>query len=596
VRASATFATLTALVLAPAPAPEVRPYRERAFHVADYEAELAVDATARTVQGWARLRVVSRAAALAAVDLDAGALTIDEIRDGDTPVRFEQRPGLLHIPLAAPLPQGQERRITVSYAAPSPRGIRFHPAGWFTVFHTEGWLPCNASPGDRSTATFHWIVPAGETLVGTGEEVARRPLPGGRERRTWQLRRPYPAYLLGAAAGRLQTRCRPASPVELCASTAGELDAVTPALDAAAALLGPLASWAGVPFPLARYHQVFVPGPAAQELVGMAVMREAFLKDEAAEPREDWLVVHELIHTWWGNLVTCRTWGDYWLNEGITTFIEAAARERRWGRAEYEQDLALARRRYHRARQAGQDRPLSSDDWTRPGEGASAIPYSKGALVMHLLRERLGEGPFWAGLRAFTTSGAGRPVTSADLRRAFERASGQELGPLFAAWVTGHDVPVLRATHRRQGRSLVVIVEQRPDAPPAPLTVAVETAQGRLRQRLVLRQGRAEARFAIGDADPLSVRVDERSATPTRVEHDRPRAMLLYQLAHEPDLVGRLEALEQLTRGCQGRDCRDLIPALLARATHEPARLIARELRQAAEALRSPGRDGGAPG
>ena len=76
-------------------------------------------------------------------------------------------------------------------------------------------------------------------------------------------------------------------------------------------------------------------------------------------PAEDWLIVHELAHQWWGNSIICKDWSHFWLNEGITSFMVAAYKEKRWGRSYYEHELKLARNRYQFAVDNNFDVPLS---------------------------------------------------------------------------------------------------------------------------------------------------------------------------------------------------------------------------------------------
>ena len=153
------------------------------------------------------------------------------------------------------------------------------------------------------------------------------------------------------------------------------------------------------------------------------------------DPSEDWLIAHELAHQWWGNLVTCATWADFWLNEGVTTFMVAAWKEQRWGREAYEREMALARRRVESARAAGVDVGL-----TYAGPYLSvplwrAITYSKGALFMDALRTELGEQRFWAGLKAWTQTYSGGAASTADFQRVMEDAAGRNLNDLFVSWV-----------------------------------------------------------------------------------------------------------------------------------------------------------------
>jgi len=178
-----------------------------------------------------------------------------------------------------------------------------------------------------------------------------------------------------------------------------------------------------------------VPGGVAQEAAAFSLIGDDVIAPVIADPQEDWAIAHELAHQWWGNLVTCADWNEFWLNEGVTTFMVAAWKEHRWGRESYDRELKLARQRADAAARAVTDVRL-----TFPGPFPSlavrrGIQYSKGALFVDRLRQDLGEDAFWRGLRAYTREHAGSTVTSRDFQRAFERASGRDLQSLFREWV-----------------------------------------------------------------------------------------------------------------------------------------------------------------
>src|SRR6202035_5746321 len=117
------------------------------------------------------------------------------------------------------------------------------------------------------------------------------------------------------------------------------------------------------------------------------------------DPKIDWVIVHELSHQWWGNLITCATWKDFWLNEAITSFMVAAWREKRYGRAVYDADLNANRKGLAGLREKGmRDYPLAYGGVYPSVRQRRAIQYSKGALFMDHLRSVLGEDAFWAGL------------------------------------------------------------------------------------------------------------------------------------------------------------------------------------------------------
>jgi aminopeptidase N len=194
---------------------------------------------------------------------------------------------------------------------------------------------------------------------------------------------------------------------------------------------------AGTGLPGRSYTQLLVPGSEAQEKSSFSIIGRDQLDPRLADPKEDWAVAHELAHMWWGNLVTCSSWRDFWLNEGITTFMVAAYKEERWGRADYDREMDLFRARRQRAADAGFDVPLAYGGEYPSLALKRAITYSKGALFMDALRRELGDALFWKGLRAFTVANAGRTVESEDLQRAFDQAAGRDLSPLFRLWVFG---------------------------------------------------------------------------------------------------------------------------------------------------------------
>jgi len=248
--------------------------------------------------------------------------------------------------------------------------------------------------------------------------------------------RPYPLYVLGFAAGRFKEVTEPASGRTLRYLGAVDDEAGLRARFASTpAMLAFFEAKAGLPLPHAEYTQLLVPGGAAQEVSRHAVIGKAMLDPILETPDEDWVIAHELAHQWWGNLITCADWNEFWLNEGITSFMTAAWKQQRWGEAAYQRELELAARRWERAKAAGFDKPLS---W--PGDYPSlglkrAIHYSKGMLFMHALRQELGEAAFWQGLRRYTQANAGRSVRAADLQQAMEGAAGVNLQRLFERWV-----------------------------------------------------------------------------------------------------------------------------------------------------------------
>src|SRR5690606_25363685 len=133
---------------------------------------------------------------------------------------------------------------------------------------------------------------------------------------------------------------------------------------------------AGVPFPHATYTQLLVRGAAAQEVAGFSVLGDDTVRNVLTQREDDWAIAHELAHQYWGNLVTCVDWSEFWLNEGLTTFMTAAWKQHRWGDVWYERELETARTRWVAASDAGWDRPLAFSGQYPDLRTRRAIQYS----------------------------------------------------------------------------------------------------------------------------------------------------------------------------------------------------------------------------
>jgi len=170
--------------------------------------------------------------------------------------------------------------------------------------------------------------------------------------------------------------------------------------------------------------------PIEQEAGGLALMPAPYLaKLERGDQVMD--MAHELAHQWWGVLVGIRSWSDFWLNEGMATFMADAYLEHHNGRAAYDQEIALTKQRMEKLRAQGKDRPLHWEAWKDATDALGRVPYVKGALFLDRLRTELGEDKFWRGIALYTSRNAQHLVDSEDFERAMEEAAGRDLKTRF---------------------------------------------------------------------------------------------------------------------------------------------------------------------
>ena len=409
------------------------------FEVERYAVSLTPNLTDKSVAGTESITVRSTRDGLRSVVFSPNALIVDRATVNGRAARVTSGESGIAIALPTPLARRRAVEIVLRFHGVPRRGVNAADGAMYTSYFACDWMIClQDAPGDKASFALDLRVPRGMTSLAPGRMVGQIRSAGGAVVHRWRSARPYSAYLFGFAVGpftRVDIRSGGAELIYygqgVTARELTRLFAETPAMVAF------FSDKAGLPLPGGRYAQLLVPGREAQEAATYSLIGRGELEGSAADPESDWVIAHELAHQWWGNLVTAETWRDFWLNEGITTFMTAAWKEHRFGAAAYRAELDAARARYGRARVAGWDRPLAFAG-PYPNLGTRrAIQYSKGALFMDHLRTMLGEEAFWAGLRAFTRRHSGGSVTSIHLQRAMERAANRDLSPVFREWVFG---------------------------------------------------------------------------------------------------------------------------------------------------------------
>jgi aminopeptidase N len=377
--------------------------------------ELTVDFARKTLAGKAELSLVRHDATAHEVILDSDGLVIEAVTDCAT-----------HQPLAHTL--GERAKVTaqaLSIALPE-RGdcidVAYHtgpdagallwvdPAGTSGKVHpmlftqsqailARTWIPLQDTPGVRFTydATIH--VPAGQWAVMSAENPQQVAADGTYR---FVMRQPIPSYLMALAVGELAFR--PIGPhtgvyaepsvVDAAAHEFGDVDAM---VATAEKLYGPY-RWG-------RYDMLVL--PPSFPFGGMENPRLSFLTPTAITGDKSLvsLIAHELAHSWSGNLVTNATWNDFWLNEGVTTYVERRLMEQLRGKDNADvlwatgvQDLAKVLAEHSPkdpatflARTMGPDQD--------PEDALSEIDYEKGSLLLRAMELTFGRATFDAFLR-----------------------------------------------------------------------------------------------------------------------------------------------------------------------------------------------------
>jgi len=400
--------------------------------VLHYSVTLEPDIAAKSMKGSVLIRVSTTSTT---AEFDCGELTIDAVREAAKPLQFS----VANRRLSVSLRTGKRvREIEIEFHGIPKFGIRFFPDRQqvYTIFSTSQWMVCVDDPADKATLTFKLILPANLTPIANGDFISQRELPNNKRVSEWRQGTAIPTYIFGFAAGPFHVVKEKRRNVELqyLATNYTAID-VCRIFRETPDMLDFFEDRAGVKYADRTYTQVLAAGGVEQEMSSFTALKEAYGKQLLENEQDLWLAAHECAHQWWGNMVTCRDWNHFWLNEGIATFMAAAYLEHRFGREAYMREIETYKTNYEKVRAAGKDKSLVFPDWKSPTREDRTLVYDKGAYVMHLLREEMGERAFWNGIRLFTRKYFGKSVVTSDFVNAMEEANGKSLKDFFAKWV-----------------------------------------------------------------------------------------------------------------------------------------------------------------
>jgi aminopeptidase N len=310
----------------------------------------------------------------------------------------------------------------------------------------------------------------------------------------------------------------------------GKENIVQPAFGKTKDILRIFEELTGIDFPFNKYDQTIV---AEFNFGGMENITATTLDDKTVFLAEmpfgrsivEDLVAHEIAHSWFGNLVTCRNWAELWLNESFATFLEAAYREKMYGRNNYMRKIREDADQYFSYEARTRQKHGLFNHLARPDDSIfNPVAYQKGSVVLHILRETIGDETFWKALNIYLTRHQWENVETPDLQKAFEEASKQNLDWFFKQWVYGADYPRLEITDKFNSRTgtLSLTIKQiqqtnnlTPEAFILPLEVEIKTAKGIKKEKITVNKRLQTFSFKIG-SKPLQIKFDKEEKIPLK--------------------------------------------------------------------------------
>jgi puromycin-sensitive aminopeptidase len=308
-------------------------------------------------------------------------------------------------------------------------------------------FPCWDEPDLKATFAVTLDVPEDLFAVSNGAETGREPIGDGRHRVTFAETMLMSTYLVAFIVGPLEAT----DPVDVdgvplrIVHRAGHGDLTAFALESGAFALRHFTEYFGVPYPADKLDLVAVPDFAfgAMENLGCVTFRDALLivdPDRATQgelQRVADVIHHEIAHMWFGDLVTMQWWEGIWLNEAFATFMELRCTDA--FRPEWDRwtDFGISRTAAYDTDALTTTRPIEFEVVSpADAEGMfDVLTYEKGAAVVRMLEQYLGEDRFREGIRLYIGRHAHGNTATTDLWDAIEEATGEPVRRMMDSWI-----------------------------------------------------------------------------------------------------------------------------------------------------------------
>ena len=503
---------------------------------------------------------------------DCVGLTIQSVTVNKAAAKFKATDAELIVPLASGAKKGDKFEVEIKYEGKPTKGAYFilpdkdyprQPKEIWTQGESEDtryYLPTYDYPNDRLTTETILTVPAEWLTVANGKLIGVKDAGNGLKTWTWQESLPSSTYLITVVTGEFEEvkDSWRGKPVTYYAPK-GRGDRLKINYGRTPQMLELFSKKLGVDYPWEKYAQSMVDDFVAGGMENSSSTTNAssslvhpILAPEYPTGQDD-LISHELGHQWFGDLVTCKDWGNIWLNEGFATFMETLWSENYFPKEQAEYERWTSVREWWEQRNLWA-KPIVRHDFDDSSE-FDGNAYGKGGLVLYMLRHQLGDDAFYRGLKHYLEVNRGKNVVTADLAKAIEEETHTNVDQFFSQWVYGAGAPKfdLSYSYDDTKRQVTLKVKQtqkiegRVGLFHVPTDVEITTAAGA--KDYPVKVSKAEETFSLpADSAPAMVLFDKGGHILKSAEFHKEKKEWLYQLKNASELADRADAAQALAK------------------------------------------------
>lgn len=561
-------------------APAINWPRSHTYDVQHYRINVSFDWKSKSVEGETAITLRPYANGLTEIELDAGEMTINSVKlDSGASLRFRYEGNeKLFIALDRDYRALSDITLKINYKATPRFGLtfitpnQFDPDRPFQIW-SQGqartnhyWFPCYDHPNDRATSEMIATVDEKYQVISNGTLVDVKENASARTRTWhWKMDQPFSSYLISIIVGKYAEVKGDYKGIPVSSYVyPDKLEDGKVSFGKLPQMVAHFSEVLDFDYPHSKYAQTMVRDfGGAMENITATTMTDTAMHDSRAssDVSSDGIVSHELAHTWFGNMITCKDWSELWLNESFATFFESVWLERDKGKSDYFYEMHKNQQAYYQAWWQGARRPIVTLRYSDPDALFDTYAYPRGAAVINMIRFVLGEELFWKAMRHYVKKYQWQVVETQNLVQAIEEATGQNLQWFIDQWVykMGHPEFEITSSYDSGARKLKLSIRQTqkpegkhpwfdsPDYFTMPVDIAVTTQSGEKIHRVWIDKKEMDITLE-ADSDPLIINFDRGNYIIKQVKFPAGDQALAHQLLNDTDVTGRLRAAIELGR------------------------------------------------
>ncbi len=441
-----------------------------AIDVQNYEFHITVNDNNNNIQGEAKINLITTSN-LDSFKLDFEntdetnkGMIVTSITENGNLVKFEHQNNTVTV--FSKSNSGEQKTYTITYHGVPKDGLvisknkyddrTFFGDNWPNRAHQ--WLPTVDHPSDKALVEWHVTAPAHYQVIGNGTQIEETDLDNQNTLYVWKTDVPIPTKVMVIGIARFAVQ------------HIGETHNI------------PISSWvypqnkdAGFydyamgkdiinffienvgPYPYSKLANV----QSKTRFGGMENASNIFYFENSVsgERKIKNLFAHEIAHQWFGNSASESDWTHVWLSEGFATYFTNLYVEKTKDRSAF-LELVNGQREAVIKFSKTQLTPVLDPNTKSLMRLLNTNSYQKGAWVLHMLRNKVGDVPFWNSIRKYYERYTLKNASSDDLKNVFEEVTNQELDNFFTQWLEQPGHPILKTSWKSNNTSLTFNIDQ----------------------------------------------------------------------------------------------------------------------------------------